>query len=85
MGFLSSSVIVTPLFLHALFFFFLERVQLHGVIVVLLNISAAEKHKVFCAVSGFRRGQKNSQDGEASAPAPAVFHTLTDQGCVFSF
>lgn len=48
-------MIVIPLFLHALF---LERVQLHHVIVVPLNILAAVKHKVFCTVSGFGIGQK---------------------------
>lgn len=77
------SVIVIPLFLHALF---LERVHVHRVIVVLLNILAAVKHKVFCAVSGFRTGRKLSprnKDGAASVLACAVFHTFTDQGWVF--
>lgn len=57
---------------------FLERLQLHGVIVVLLNISAAEKHKVFCAVSGFRRGQKTHKMGKHLFPLLLCFtHSRT--------
>lgn len=73
------------MFLRALF---LERVQLHQVTVVLLNILAVVKHKVFCAVSGFRHSRKprpQSNDEAASVLAGAVIRTFVDRGCFFFF
>lgn len=62
----------------------LEKVQLHQVIVVLLNISAAIKHKVFCIFSCFKHETESSEQRRGSiCSSLCYFSTHRDQGCLF--